>query len=96
MPRKQVKASVPALGALIHVRWHDAHNYPVEWTCLEDIKTTVCEVVSVGWEIFHDDNQLILAGDVTRDDDGDISVNSTFAIPVGCIIDITPLRSANG
>lgn len=85
------------VGNLLLVRWLDAHNYTVEWTLVEEVNPYIAEVKSVGWEIYRDDKQLIMSADVALDIDGQIQINSFFAIPVGCIVNEEVLRrSDNG
>jgi hypothetical protein len=83
------------IGNLLVVRWLDAHNYPVEWTLLDDVNPYVAEVKSVGWEIYRDHKQLIMSADVALDIDGQTQINSFFAIPIGCIVNEEVLRRSN-
>lgn len=83
------------IGNLLCVRWLDAHNYPVEWTLVEDVNPYVAEVQSVGWQIYRDEKQLIMSADVALDIDGQTQINSFFAIPVGCIVHEEVLRRSN-
>ena len=87
---------IPDIGNLILVRWLDAHNYPVNWTLLEEVEPYVAEVRSVGWEIYRDEKQLVMSADIAPDISGETQINSFFAIPVGCIVSEEILRSNNG
>ncbi len=89
-------AQAKQVGDLLHVRWLDAHNYPTSWETLDTLECYVCEVQSVGWFIRGDDKQIILSADYSVDDAGDVMINTYFAIPTGCIIEKTVLRSTNG
>lgn len=80
------------IGNLLLVRWLDAHNYAVEWTLVEEVNPYLAEVQSVGWEIYRDTKQLIMSADVALDIDGQIQINSFFAIPIGCIVNEEVLR----
>ena len=84
------------IGDLILVRWLDAHNFPTSWETLGTADYYTCTIQSVGWFVHSDEQQLILSADVSTDDDGMTMINTYFAIPIGCIIDKTVLRSANG
>lgn len=90
------KGDAHELGDLLLVRWLDAHNYPAQWTDLDDLDTYTCEVRSVGWQVHKDDQQLIMSADVAVDNDDELQLNTVFAIPVGCIVEITVLRRADG
>jgi hypothetical protein len=88
--------NIPDLGNLLLVRWLDAHNYPINWTLIEEVEPYLCEVRSVGWEIYRDDKQLVMSADVAEDIDGETQINAFFAIPVGCIVSEEILRHNNG
>lgn len=93
---KRQSAEVKNVGDLLLIRWLDAHNYPTSWETLASLECYRCEVRSVGWFIKGDEHQIILSADYSVDDEGEVMINTYFAIPTGCIIEKTVLRSTNG
>lgn len=83
MPKRTVKPKEDFVEAV----WIDA-NRSTGWTHMSDIPKVV-KCVTRGWEIYEDDEQIVLAGTTS----GDGEYGEVIAIPKGMLVSKTVIRA---